>query len=139
MRGYLRRDVVRTLAVAGTIASLSVSATPASAARSVGFFPVPGKAPPTRTKASLPFADTSGQCGVITYCGGPVISSVQAQPVFWTHNVASTITSWAEDYLHLLANSELLDMLSEYSTAGKTGEVCTYLRARARRSRAARG
>jgi MYXO-CTERM domain-containing protein len=69
-------------------------------------------------------AGTAGQCGVITYCGGPVISNVQIVPVFWSDQVSTTITGWAEGYLSSLANSELLDMLSEYSTVGKTGEAC---------------
>jgi hypothetical protein len=71
-------------------------------------------------------AGTSGQCGVITYCGGPVISNVQIVPVFWSDQVSPTITSWAEGYLSSLADSALLDMMSQYSTAGKTGEVCQY-------------
>jgi MYXO-CTERM domain-containing protein len=112
------------LAVAGAVAAATLTADPAIAARDIGFAPVPGKAPPAKPKAS-PFAGTAGQCGVITYCGGPVISSVQIVPVYWTDQVSRSVTSWAPGYLHAIASSPLIDMLSEYSTVGKTGEVCT--------------
>jgi len=68
--------------------------------------------------------DTAAQCGVVTYCGGPVLSSVQLVPVFWTNQVNPSITSWAPSYLQALADSSFLDMLSEYSTKGQTGEAC---------------
>jgi hypothetical protein len=124
MRESLRRQGIRAVVLAGAVASVGLQAGRASAARSVGFAPVPGRGAPSKSPAT-PFAGMAGQCGVITYCGGPVISSVQAVPVYWTNQVSQTITSWAPDYLHLLVNSALLDMLSEYSTAGKTGEVCS--------------
>jgi hypothetical protein len=76
------------------------------------------------TGDALAQSSTAAKCGVITYCGGPVISNVQIVPVFWSDQVNPQITGWAEGYLSGLANSELLDMLSEYSTAGKTGEAC---------------
>jgi MYXO-CTERM domain-containing protein len=112
------------MAFAGAVASATLTADPAVAARDIGFAPVPGRAAPPKRKAS-PFAGTAGQCGVITYCGGPVLSSVQIVPVYWTDQVSRSITSWAPGYLKTIASSALIDMLSEYSTAGKTGEVCT--------------
>jgi hypothetical protein len=68
--------------------------------------------------------DTAPQCGVTTYCGGPVLSNVQIVPVYWTSGVSSVITQWAPTYLKTIANSELMDMLSQYSTAGRLGEAC---------------
>ena len=63
-------------------------------------------------------------CGVVTYCGGPVISNVQIVPVYWTSGVSSTITKWAPGYFSAITDSVFMDMLSEYSTKGKTGEAC---------------
>jgi hypothetical protein len=44
--------------------------------------------------------------------------------VFWTDQVAQATTSWAPGYATTIVNSELLDMLSEYSTAGQTSVAC---------------
>jgi hypothetical protein len=64
------------------------------------------------------------QCGVATYCGGPVISNIEIVPVFWTDSVRPSISAWAPGYLSTLAQSPFVDMLSEYSTLGTVGAVC---------------
>lgn len=64
------------------------------------------------------------QCGVATYCGGPVLSSVQIVTVFWTDQVAQATQQWAPGYASAIASSALVDMLSEYSTKGLAGTAC---------------
>ncbi len=64
------------------------------------------------------------QCGVATYCGGPVLSNVQLVTVFWTNQVDSQTTQWAQGYAQAIVGSEALDMLSEYSTKGQAGVAC---------------
>lgn len=64
------------------------------------------------------------QCGMATYCGGPVISNVQVVTVFWTDQVAPVTQGWAAAYASTLASSALVDMLSEYSTQGRAGTAC---------------
>jgi hypothetical protein len=64
------------------------------------------------------------QCGVATYCGGPVLSSVQIVTVFWSDQVAQATQQWAAGYAATLASSALVDMLSEYSTRGLAGTAC---------------
>lgn len=118
----------RSLLLSVIFAASWGAARDASAMGRYGLLPVDSahaSAPASREPALGHFpGDTAAQCGVITYCGGPVLSSVQLVPVFWTHQVTSTITSWAPAYLQSLADSSFLDMLSEYSTKGKTGEAC---------------
>jgi hypothetical protein len=63
-------------------------------------------------------------CVEATYCGGPVLSSVEVVPIFWTAQVPAATVQWAPGYLKALVDSPLFDMLSEYSTAGKTGIAC---------------
>jgi hypothetical protein len=104
------------------VASSLVGAGEASAARNVGFYPAHGGAPAV---GKGPFSPD--QCGVVTYCGGPVLSNVEIQPVYWTSSVASSIKSWAPGYVKSIVDSQFMDMLSEYSTAGKTGTVCGML------------
>jgi len=64
------------------------------------------------------------QCGVATYCGGPVISNVQLVTVFWTDQVAQVTQQWAPGYAATIVSSALVDMLSEYSTRGLAGTAC---------------
>ena len=125
MRRRLTSNIVRTGLVASLFGAALLSTSDAGAARRVGFFPPPG-ARAQKANASLPSpnAGTAGQCGVTTYCGGPVLSNAQVVPVFWTSGVRAAITSWAPGYQKALTNSSFMDMLSEYSTKGKTGEVC---------------
>src|SRR5262249_55198787 len=73
-----------------------------------------------------PFQGDPTKCGQATYCGGPVISNVELVPVFWPNVSAKTVT-WANTYGAAITNSELMDMLSEYSTAGVQGVACSYV------------
>ena len=63
----------------------------------------------------------SGNTGSVSYNGGPIISNVQAVPVFWTSAVDSTIQAWAQGYLTTLTNSAYMDLLSQYGTTGTAG------------------
>jgi len=112
--------VVRSLLVASGVASslLAGGARDAVAAEHYGMIPPHnGQALPHRIEDPT-------QCGEATYCGGPVISNVQVQPVFWTSQVSSTITSFVPTYLQTIVSSTFVDMLSEYSTSGKMGVAC---------------
>jgi hypothetical protein len=115
---YLPAAKLATLVVV-VLASLALAASEASAEPRhgrLGFFPghLTGRvnADPT-------------QCGVATYCGGPVISNVQIVTVFWTDQVAQATQQWAAAYAATIASSELVDMLSEYSTRGLAGTACS--------------
>lgn len=58
-----------------------------------------------------------GNCQ-LTYSNGPLISQVQAVPVFWG-NVDSTVQGWAQSYMQQLVNSPAWDALSEYNAGGQ--------------------
>jgi MYXO-CTERM domain-containing protein len=64
---------------------------------------------------------TAGQGCNLQYGGGPVISNVEAVPVFWGSKVDSSVQSWATGYLANIVNSPYLDALSEYNTTGQPG------------------
>lgn len=58
-----------------------------------------------------------GNCQ-LTYSNGPLISQVQAVPVFWG-SVDSTVQGWAQSYIQQLVNSQAWDALSEYNAGGQ--------------------
>jgi MYXO-CTERM domain-containing protein len=126
-KNMLRSSLLFTAVVASSLAL----AQDALAFRRHRFVHVPNRGAPSGSShrdSVRPFAgSTDAQCGVITYCGGPVLSNVQVVPVFWTDQVSQEIQGWAQDYLATLAGSELLDMLSEYSTLGKVGDACSMI------------
>jgi len=64
-----------------------------------------------------PFAG-GGQSCTLSYSNGPLISQVQAVPVFWG-TVDSTVQGWAQSYIQQLVNSPAWDALSEYNAGGQ--------------------
>jgi hypothetical protein len=85
-------------------------------------------AAPAGTRAAPPLGPFQGdptKCGQATYCGGPVISNIEFVPVFWPATSPKTV-QWASGYGTAITGSELMDMLSEYSTAGVQGVACGY-------------
>jgi hypothetical protein len=54
--------------------------------------------------------------GKIEYFGGPVISAVQVEVVFWGPEVAATTVKDIGPFLQSLANSTFTDLLAQYAT-----------------------
>jgi MYXO-CTERM domain-containing protein len=111
-RSSLSKVIPSFLALGGLAASL-LAAHDAAALGRRGISPYPHR----------PFNGDPAQCGVATYCGGPVLSNVQVVNVAWTSGATSLAQS-ADSYMKEIVASSFVDMLSEYSTKGTTGAVC---------------
>ncbi len=89
-----------------------------------------GQTLPFRPNRGRPFSAKRLSQGVpapagahLTYYGGPVISNVQVQVVFWTGGVSGLTQSVIESFYSDVTSSVYFDLLSEYSTLGGTNQV----------------
>lgn len=59
----------------------------------------------------------------MNYYGGPVISNVNVEVVFWGENVDPSIQSGIPPFYQAITNSSFLDLLGEYSTIGMIADA----------------
>lgn len=69
----------------------------------------------------MPGAVRTPAAGTMLYYGGPVISAVRIQVVFWGAGVAPATVTGVEPFLAAMANSTFTDQLGQYSTKGIVG------------------
>ncbi|HXX02439.1 MAG TPA: hypothetical protein VEJ00_14580, partial [Candidatus Acidoferrales bacterium] len=78
----------------------------------------PGRFHTANGDATASAATTGGPD--LQYYGGPVISNVQVVVVYWGNSVSSVATSGIPGFYTAVTNSNWMDLLSEYNTAGVT-------------------